>query len=435
MEVRAITVNAAGLTATGRDVSETGLPGANQAQTKTDHTFGPECRVTLSREGKNLSRRQEEQAKGTGTGGQDAQDVRTERMLQRLREDADRGQDIKAKYRSELDEIEAKINTLNRSELSDEDFEKQQKLLKGMRNLKAYQAERNQKNAREAREMAMQVSAYQDEIDENNRELLTLLRTVREAEKTEEERETGKTAEGGNGSGGALFGTANSAGDVIQGAAAHFMISSVEREWAAQESFADFAGEGRWMIDHANEVAQNVLAETGNLRAALEDEAFSDERLDEMMRLLRDGTANRWFAEEARKRGWAIGMELNYKEIKQNRSQGQKDLTLAGMQQEEHDKKNPLGGMAQTKKEVMQAAIDADLGVARRSSLDGTSRELEEEVKELIHERNDVDGTSENQREEEKQQAKLQEERQTEQQEEQQTEQRTEQPDVLPRVR
>lgn len=422
MEIRAITVNAADLAAEC-GIQGMGLPGASRAEAEDGSAFGPECRVTLSREGKNLSRRQEEQAIQTGTGGQDA---RTERMLQRLQEDADRGQDVKEKYRSELDEIETKVNTLNRSELSDEDFEKQQKLLKGMRNLKAYQTERNQKNAKEAREMAMQVSARQDEIDENNRELLTLLRTVREAEKAEEGRETGKTAEegngcgGGNSNGGALFGTANSAGDVIQGAAAHFMMSSVEREWAVQESFADFAGEGRWMVDHANDVARNVLAETGNLRAALEDEAFSDERLDEMMRLLRDGTANRWFAEEARKRGWAIGM-VNYKEIKQNRSQGQKDLTLAGMQKEEHDKKNPLGGMVQTKKDMMQSAVDADLGVARRSSLDGTSRELEEEVKELIDERNDVDGTSKNEQEEEKRQAESQEEW-----EKQQEEQRTE---------
>lgn len=429
MEIRAITVNAADLAAEC-GIQGMGLPGASRVEAEDRSAFGPECRVTLSREGKNLSRRQEEQAERAGTGGQDARDVRTERMLQRLQEDADRGQDVKEKYRSELDEIETKVNTLNRSELSDEDFEKQQKLLKGMRNLKAYQTERNQKNAKEAREMAMQVSARQDEIDENNRELLTLLRTVREAEKAEEGRETGKTAEegngcgGGNSNGGALFGTANSAGDVIQGAAAHFMMSSVEREWAVQESFADFAGEGRWMVDHANDVARNVLAETGNLRTALEDEAFSDERLDEMMRLLRDGTANRWFAEEARKRGWAIGMELNYKEIKQNRSQGQKDLTLAGMQKEEHDKKNPLGGMVQTKKDMMQSAVDADLGVARRSSLDGTSRELEEEVKELVDERNDVDGTSKNEQEEERQ-AESQEEW-AKLQEKQQEEQRTE---------
>lgn len=427
MEIRAITVNAAGLAAE-RGMQGMGLPSANQAEAEDRSAFGPECRVTISQEGKNLSRRQEEQAKQTGTGGQDARDVRTERMLQRLQEDADRGQGVKEKYRSELDEIETKINTLNSSELSDEDFEKQQKLLKAMRNLKAYQTERNQKNAKEAREMAMQVSAHQDEIDENNRELLTLLRTMREAEKAKEERETGKTADGGNsGSGGsssngsALFGTANSAGDVIQGTAAHFMMSSVEREWEAQEAFADFAGEGRWMIDHANDIARNVLAETENLRAALGDEAFSDERLDEMMRLLQDGTANQWFAEEARKRGWAIGMELNYKDIKQYRSQGQKNLTLAEMQKQKHDVKNPLGGMMQTKKDMMQSAVNADLGVARRSSLDGTSRELEEEVKELIDQRNDVDGTSKNEQEEEKRQAESQEEW-----EKQQEEQRTE---------
>lgn len=447
MEIRAITVNAAGMAAE-QGIQGIGSPGFGRVETEDRDAFGPECRVTISQEGKDLSRRQAEQATRTETGAQDAQAVRTEKMLQRLVDRADQNPDISEKYRTELDEIETKVDSLNSSELSDEDFEKQQKLLKGMRNLKAYQTEQNQKNAKAAREMAMQSAEYQDEIDKNNRELATLLRAMKEAEKAKEERETGKTTEEGNGgSGGSSnigdsFGTANSAGDVIQGAAAHFMTSSIEREWAAQESFADFAGGARWMIDNADDIARNVLVETGNLRAALEDDAFSDEQLDEMMRLLRDGTKNQWFAEEARKRGWAIGMELIYKEIKQNRSQGQKDLVLAGLQKEEHDKKNPLGGVAQTKKDMMQSAVDADLGVARRNGLNETSREIEEEVKELINERNDVDRTSKYEEEEEKRQEELQEEQRTElreklqaeqqaeplQAERQQTEQRTEQP-------
>lgn len=89
MEIRAITVNAADLAAEC-GIQGMGLPGASRVEAEDRSAFGPECRVTLSREGKNLSRRQEEQAEQTGTGGQDARDVRTERMLQRLQEDADR---------------------------------------------------------------------------------------------------------------------------------------------------------------------------------------------------------------------------------------------------------------------------------------------------------------------------------------------------------
>lgn len=420
MEIRAITVNATG-TAAERGIQGIGLPSTNRAETENRSVFGPECRVTISQEGKNLSRRQEAHTLQAEASAQDTQAVQAERILLRLQEE-DQGRDINEKYRDELDEIDRKINTLNSSKLSDEDIVKQQKLLEGMRNMKAFQAEQNQKNAKAAREMAMQSAGYKDEIDENNRELVTLLRTIREAEKAEEERENGKTADGGSsvsGSNGIVpFGTVNSAGDVINGAAVQFMMSSVERERNSQAAFADMAEEGRWMVDHADNIARNVLTETENLRAALDDEAFSDEQIDEMMRLLRDGTANQWFAEEARKRGWAIGMELNYKEIAQNRNPGQWNLTFAQAAKVQHDVKNPLSGMMQTKKDMMQSAIDADLGVERRNSLDETSRELEEEVKKLIDERNDIDRISEDKKEDEEQQKKLWTEQPSELQEE-----------------
>lgn len=416
MEIRAITVNATG-TAAERGIQGIGLPSTNRAETENRSAFGPECRVTISQEGKNLSRRHEARTLQAEASAQDTQAVQAERILQRLKEDKDQDRDINEKYRNELDEIDRKINTLNSTKLSDEDFVKQQKLLEGMRNMKAFQAEQNQKNAKAAREMAMQSAGYKDEIDENNRELVTLLRTIKEAEKAEEERENGKTADGGNGDNGgsgvsgsngiAPFGTVNSAGDVINGAAVQFMMSSVKREWNSQEAFADLAEEGRWMVDHADNIARNVLTETENLRAALDDEAFSDEQIDEMMRLLRDGTANKWFAEEARKRGWTIGMELNYKDIAQNRNPGQWNLTFAQAAKVQHDEKNPLSGMMQTKKDMMQSAIDADLGVERRNSIDETSRKLEEEVKKLIDERNDIDRIPEDKKEDEEQPKKL----------------------------
>lgn len=393
MQIKGITVNAAGTIAGERGIHGNVVSGANQVKAENGNVFGPEYKVTISREGKNLSRRQEPQAE---TGTQDIRSVRMERALLRLQEDTGQGQDIGEKYRGELDELDQKIEALNSSNLGDEVIEKQNKLLEAMRRQKAYQLEQNQKQAKEARQMAMQTAEYQDEIDENNRELVTLLRTMREAEKAEAEREEGKTAEGGSSGKGvsvsAPSGTMNSVGDVIQGVAVQFMMSAVEREWDAQDAFADRADEGHWMIGHADAIAANVLAETEDLRRAYEDEAFSEEQVNGMRRLLWDGTTNQKLAEEARKRGWTVGMELNLKDIDEYRTQGLINLYGAKVGKWLHDEKNPLlNGVMQTEKAIMQMAVDADLGMARRDGLNETSRELADEVKELIDERNDAD--------------------------------------------
>ncbi len=58
MQVKTIAVNAAELAAAGRGIPAAGLPGANQAQAEAGKGFGPECKVTISREGKNFSRQQ-----------------------------------------------------------------------------------------------------------------------------------------------------------------------------------------------------------------------------------------------------------------------------------------------------------------------------------------------------------------------------------------
>ena len=56
MQIKSITVNAAGMTA-----AEQGMQGnRNQLQPESS-MFGPECRVTISREGRSLSRQQKVQ--------------------------------------------------------------------------------------------------------------------------------------------------------------------------------------------------------------------------------------------------------------------------------------------------------------------------------------------------------------------------------------
>ena len=58
MQVRTITVNAANLTTAGRGIQGTGFPVVNQEPAGNNSMFGPECKVTISQEGRNLSRQQ-----------------------------------------------------------------------------------------------------------------------------------------------------------------------------------------------------------------------------------------------------------------------------------------------------------------------------------------------------------------------------------------
>lgn len=58
MKVEAITVNAAEMMAERQSISGNGL----QVQAESNHMFAPECKVTISREGRNLSRQQMVQA-------------------------------------------------------------------------------------------------------------------------------------------------------------------------------------------------------------------------------------------------------------------------------------------------------------------------------------------------------------------------------------
>lgn len=58
MQVRTITVNASNLTTAGRGIQGTGFPVVNQEPAGNNSMFGPECKVTISQEGRNLSKQQ-----------------------------------------------------------------------------------------------------------------------------------------------------------------------------------------------------------------------------------------------------------------------------------------------------------------------------------------------------------------------------------------
>ncbi len=403
MRITAITVNAAGMAA------ERGIQGTRSTDTdrmQTENAFGAECKVTISQEGKALSSLQQQAARTEKS----AQSVKVERMMRRSQEEAERDKSTKEEYRAQLDEIDKKISTLNSSynkkKDRDETIGKQQEVLRAMRNLKEFQDEQSQRLEKEARQMAMQSAGYQDEIDENNRELLTLLKTMEEAEKTEEERESGGEAESGNGGSNAASGTANSTSDVIQNSAAHYIMSSAERECGVQEAITGLSDLGHYRLKLADTITQNVLDATKNIRAAMDDELYTDEQIEDMMKLLVDGTTKPGLAEEFRKRGWKIGMQLNYADVEYSRGWGLQNLQDAQEVKIQHLGDNTARSAQETKNSMMLSAVDATLGEARQSGLDKASQELEKEVKKLVDERNDADNIRQDREEDEEEQEK-----------------------------
>lgn len=351
MQIKTITVNAAAM-APERKVQ------GNKPKEKTENSlFGPECRATISREGKKLSRQREEEEYYENT---------------------------KNRYLEELGEIDDKINALNTSYEKKKDMnetiEKQQEVLRAMRNQKQYQMEENQRRAKEAQQTAaMQSGKYQEEIDENNREIRTLLKTIEEAEKAIDHRENGRAEDGGS------SGAKNSAGDVIRNSANQFTASSIRREQDVEKMIAGLNEEGHRYLDLADSITRAVLEENERLRKAFGQEDITVEEMERLMTPVRKKITAGIYEEVEKYRGW--GLQI---------LQDALDCKL------QHIADDPLRGMAEAKESMMLSAGDAVLHGAMQGKLEEASGELEEEVKELIDKRNSIDGARSLEEEKEK---------------------------------
>lgn len=399
MQIKAITVNVAGTMAAGPGIRERG----DQVRPEGS-LFGPECRVTISQEGRNLSGLRTAQSEA---GVRNDESVRKERALLRQQDEAELAAEIREGYREELNEIDEQIKALNASYASweeemrmDTDFQNStlgdamketikelKSLREAMQEQKDSQTEEAKRRMMEAQQMAMQQSVRcNEEINENNRNLVTLLRTIEEAEKAEE-----RQSDEGTESGSDASGAGNSVSDAIQSSALQFMMSSADREKGVEEMLESAGESGRSYFDAADVVTQSVLRKTEDIRAALDNETFTDEQMEEMMLKFREE------------------MKSNYKDVKYSRSFGMDVLRNVRDARIQHAGDDPLKGAAEAKKSMMLSAADAALGEAGRSGIDKASGKLADEVQKLLDERNDIDRTPEEKKEEEEQE-KLQEE-------------------------
>lgn len=331
--------------------------------------FGAQCRVTISSEGRKLN----EQSKARTV--QSAQSIKAEKILLRQQEKPEGMTDAKNEYLQLLEEINSEVNALNHSYKSTEDMEtseKKNELIKAMREQKQQQLEENQRNAKEAQQLAMQSSIQQDEVDKNNRDLLIMLKSIEESEKYGQDREDDKkgTSDGTQTEKGSD--AENSVGDVIKNAAGQFGAASAKREMNVTNMISALSEDGHDYIDKVNAFVKVSNDELKNVKRFLADEGISDAD------------------KEQAAYDYNEMMTSGYSDAYNYRRRGIQEIKDARDCKIMHIANNPLQGVEETKKSMMQSAVDAVLNEATQGKLDEAAQELEDEVKELIDRRNDI---------------------------------------------
>ncbi len=360
----------------------------------------PECEVTISKEGRKLSGQSDKQYTQKS-----AQSLKTEKMMQRQQKESEQPDETLSEYSDLLEEINKTIRSMQNSNMTDGDKEalkKRQQVINAIGDQKQKQVEENQKKAKEAQQMAMQSSKKQDEIDENNQDLYVMLKSIEESEKAEEEREGGKTQESGDSD----DKTENSVIDSIQNSASHFAASSMRREMNVSGMIDALQGEGYQYLARADEIARNAFSEAQSIEKLLQDENYTDAQKSEAVfiygsKMGRDSSDDLDILLSKYRTDREKAEALEHYHMMMKRNSDFSDYRRNGMQlvrdakdcESDHFAMNPLLGMEQTRDSMMQSAVDAAFNEASQGKLDETSQELEDKVKELIDERNDINHT------------------------------------------
>lgn len=365
MQIKAITVNTVNTTAVQNAQNNSSPLQIN------NNMFIPQCKVTVSKEGKKLSRQQAEQLQGRD------HDAAVRRIMLRRDEESEQNEKITDGYREQIKNIQKEINSLNRSfktEATKETIEKEQKVLRDMREQMKAQLAENKIRTEEAQALAMQSSKCQEDIDGNNRKLWTLLKTLEEAEKAEKEREGSCAEEDSDTDSSAAE---ISISDTIQNSATQFAAASMRRDLYVDGKFEWLSDMGHQYVAYADRIANEILDESENIMAALDDENYTDDMRAKLVNNLQN---------EVRE---------NHRKIEKYRGNGLHILQETRDYKIKRIANNPLAGMQETKDNMMMSAADAVIGEARQNHIDKASKELEDEVQKLIDERNDVNRTLE----------------------------------------
>ncbi len=330
--------------------------------------FGPQCKVTLSREGKKLSRESAQEAP------RNFMAASTERLLLREQQQAETN---KKESSNMLDEISGLMDSIRNSYSSGEDKEtiaKKQDALQRLLDLKARQEQENKQWTEEAAGSAAAASKEQGEIDQKNADLYMLLKSFEEQEDGEEG--AGNSSSEATSDEKDTTQKPGSVGDDFAHAASMFGATAAKRELQAKGAIDELRNDGYDKIARANEMMQEIQAELDLAKEAAGKENLSAEERKQLALGHMDT---------------AKGMLLsNYDQIMHLRSSGIQETKDARELDLRHIQINPLDGVNRAKQTILEMGVDAAQNEVTQSTLNKASDELEQRVQEAIDKRNEV---------------------------------------------
>lgn len=330
-----------------------------------ESVFGPQCRVTISREGRKLSSEMKaaEPKRVTSTG--------MERLL--LRQQRLNEMD-KSEQADTINEISDLISDIKNSYTAGEDkktIAEKQDALNRLLDLKARQEAENRQREKDAAGGAAGAAKEQEEIDRKNADLYLMLKTFEEKDEEEGAGDTGAksdTADTDEGQG--------SVGDQFQESASMLGVSAAKRELQAKGVIDDMYDSGYGRLAEADAMMREIQAE---LDLAAESSGRENLSEDERSQLVSEHI------------GRSIDMMVaHYGEIADLRRQGYQAIQDARELELRHIGASPLDGVDRAKQAIMDAGAAAALHEVSQGALDKASEELEERVQEALDRRDDV---------------------------------------------
>lgn len=375
----------------GRNPAANWMQGKSQHHLKVQDMFGAQCKVTISREGKKLSKESIQETP------KNSMAASAGRLLMREQQQAETD---KKESSNMLDEISVLMDEIRNSYASGEDKEtiaKKQDALQRLLDLKARQDQENKQRAEDAAGSAAAASKEQNEIDQKNADLYLLLKSLEE----KEDEASGSSSDAKESETEDTEYKSGGIGAEISQSAAMLGASAAKRELQAKGTIDELRSDGYNKIAKANEMMREIQAELDLAKEAAGKEGLRAEERQELV----SGHMET-----------AKGMLLsNYDEIMHLRSSGIQETKDARELDLKHIQTSPLDGVKQAKQTILQTGVDAAQNEVAQNTLDKASNELEQRVQEAIDKRNEAPAAPEDVEEAEKEKAEETEEEKLEQ--------------------
>lgn len=356
------------------------------AKASARNVFGAQCKVTISNEGRRLSEQSKQQQ------AQSIQASKMERVLIRQQEHAEANKtEYTDKVNAILNEIKDAKNNFSATETK-ETIEEKQEALRKMMEQKELQDEKNKKKIAEA-ESALSLSAKQQrEIDEMNADLYVMVKSFEDPEAEENGKEHSDNSEKDSED------SRGGVGTEVQASASALGVSAARSELYVNGIVDGMENEGLDLLARADAIYNEAYMAIKDAVDIVEDPTLSaEEKEQKLEEYVANGgnlanTAD--MGEAARLRGLGFQKRRDAKEL------DTKHIVI-----------NPLDGVAEAQKTIMDIGVDAAFHEAAQGMLDDASQELKDRVQEEIDKQNNITGTPDEELEEEQSTEKLEQEK------------------------